>query len=53
VIDEARRLGYTRVRLDTAKSMKNAMLLYYSLGYKDAVPYKSVEGDMVLELELA
>lgn len=52
VIDEARKIGYKRVRLDTAKSMKNALLLYYSLGYKDAAPYKSVEGAMFLELKL-
>jgi enamine deaminase RidA (YjgF/YER057c/UK114 family)/GNAT superfamily N-acetyltransferase len=52
VIEEARKMGYKRVRLDTAKSMKNALLLYYSLGYKDAAPYKSVEGAMFLELKL-
>jgi enamine deaminase RidA (YjgF/YER057c/UK114 family)/GNAT superfamily N-acetyltransferase len=52
VIEEAKKMGYKRVRLDTAKSMKNALLLYYSLGYKDTAPYKSVEGAMFLELKL-
>ncbi len=52
VIEEARKMGYKRVRLDTAKSMKNALLLYYSLGYHDTQPYKDVEGAMFLEMQL-
>jgi ribosomal protein S18 acetylase RimI-like enzyme len=39
VIDEARRIGYRAMRLDTIASMERAMGLYRSLGFKEIPPY--------------
>ncbi len=54
VIEEARKIGYTRIRLDTAPSMKEARALYMSLGFKKISPYRHnpIEGAEFLELSL-
>ncbi|MFZ5631845.1 MAG: GNAT family N-acetyltransferase [Bacillota bacterium] len=54
VIEEARKLGYTRMRLDTISSMKEANALYRSLGFYEIRPYcyNPVEGAVFMELEL-
>ena len=39
VIDEARRAGYPAMKLDTLPSMKAAIGLYQSLGFRDTAPY--------------
>jgi GNAT superfamily N-acetyltransferase len=54
LIAEARRLGYTRMRLDTLASMKAARALYASLGFVTIPPYNEhpVEGTAFLELAL-
>ncbi|MHC4260421.1 MAG: GNAT family N-acetyltransferase [Planctomycetota bacterium] len=54
VIEEARRIGYTCMRLDTVPSMKAARSLYLSLGFTDIGPYRynPIEGAEFMELEL-
>jgi putative acetyltransferase len=39
VVDEARRLGYAEIRLDTLPMMGDAQSLYVSLGFADIPPY--------------
>lgn len=52
IIEEARRIGYKRMRLDTA--FEPARSLYRSLGFREIPPYQyvPVEGVTFMELEL-
>lgn len=55
IIDEARKLGYTHMRLDTLPGlMDKAITLYRSLGFIEIGPYREnpVEGAKFMELEL-
>jgi putative acetyltransferase len=55
VIDEARKIGYRRMRLDTVKPvMKEAVAMYRKLGFKEIAPYREnpIEGALYMELEL-
>jgi putative acetyltransferase len=54
IIDEAKRIQYARMRLDTVPSMKEARALYVSLGFKEIKPYRynPIEGSQFMELSL-
>ena len=54
VIEEARNRGYKTMRLDTLPSMRTAMSLYESLGFRDVDAYRfnPIEGSRFLELTL-
>jgi putative acetyltransferase len=55
MIDEARQLGYTHMRLDTLPGlMDKAIALYQSFGFVDIAPYceNPVEGAKFMELHL-
>jgi ribosomal protein S18 acetylase RimI-like enzyme len=54
VIDKARGMDYTHMRLDTTPYMKSAIRLYISLGFRDIAPYRfnPIEGARYLELRL-
>jgi ribosomal protein S18 acetylase RimI-like enzyme len=54
IIARARRLGYERMRLDTRPSMKSAIALYRSIGFREIPAYLSepMPGAIFFELEL-
>ena len=55
IIDEARKLGYTHMRLDTLPGlMDKAIVLYRSFGFVEIGPYceNPVEGAKFMELDL-
>jgi len=55
VISEARRIGYTRMRLDTVEPiMRDAVAMYRRLGFKEITPCRPnpIAGAMYMELEL-
>lgn len=54
VINEAKRLGYKAICLDTLPTMSSARALYESLGFRETEPYYNtpLEGTVFLELPL-
>lgn len=52
VIDEARRLGYARMGLDTLPHLKAAQTLYRSLGFRDAGKTSGQPVTLLFECEL-
>lgn len=54
ILNTARKLGYTHMRLDTLPFMKEAITLYLSLGFKEIDPYRynPYEGAKFFELKL-
>jgi len=54
VIEQARKIGYASMRLDTVAAMKAAGALYVSLGFKEikAYRYNPLEDAKFMELEL-
>jgi ribosomal protein S18 acetylase RimI-like enzyme len=54
VIDEARALGYSTLKLDTLASMKDAQRMYEELGFLDTEPYNDnpIGGTRFLALAL-
>ena len=54
VIDEARAIGYARLKLDTLPSMNEAQRMYAALGFVDVAPYNDnpVAGTRFMSLDL-
>jgi acetylglutamate kinase len=55
VINQARQIGYTCMKLDTVPVLREAITLYRSLGFKPCAPYyhNPIEGAMFMELDLS
>ncbi len=54
ILEEVRRIGYRKMRLDTLPSMRAAIPLYRSLGFSEIGAYREnpVEGALFFELTL-
>jgi len=54
ILDEAKSLGYRRIRLDTLPGMQTAIAMYRRFGFREVAPYYAnpVEGTVYMELDL-
>src|SRR5208283_661954 len=54
IVAEAQEIGYERLRLDTLPSMKEAILLYRSLGFEEVPAYRDlpVPGALFMQVKL-
>jgi putative acetyltransferase len=55
IINEARQIGYKKLRLDTVEPvMRAAVAMYRTLGFREIAPYRPnpIEGALYMELEL-
>ncbi|HEX8386542.1 MAG TPA: GNAT family N-acetyltransferase [Rubricoccaceae bacterium] len=54
VVEEGRRLGYTRMVLDTLETMDRARAVYAALGFRETAPYypNPLDGVRYLEADL-
>ena len=54
ISEEAVKIGYTKMRLDTVPKMKEAISLYRSIGFNEIKPYREnpIEGALYMELDL-
>jgi len=54
VINSAKEIGYSAMRLDTVPWMKQAIALYHSMEFKDIAPYRynPIPGTVYMELKL-
>lgn len=54
ITEEARRIGYKRIRLDAIRTMEAAVSLYASMGFEEIASYRfnPVEGAVYMELSL-
>jgi ribosomal protein S18 acetylase RimI-like enzyme len=55
IINEARAIGYTKLRLDTVEPvMRTAVAMYRRLGFREIAPYRPnpIEGALYMELGL-
>ena len=55
IINEAREIGYKKLRLDTVEPvMRTAVAMYRQLGFQEIEPYRAnpIEGALYMELQL-